>query len=207
MRMLVLSSSYRAPLMSMKRHWTLPRRTWPGCCPVCAWRRAPRLASLLRLPRRSPGSVRRARTAFIEAMDDDFNTPLALASLFNLVKSINAARDQGANDEQLKPAQAALRELSGVLVCASGPSRDRLQADPFVELLVEVRSEVRKQKLWRFSDLIRDRLAALGIALEDSKDGTDLEMVVADAGQTPNHAPGIHTRSRGGVQARQLEHL
>ena len=46
-------------------------------------------------------------------------------------------------------------------------------SDGFINLLVEVRTEVRKQKLWAMSDLIRDRLKELGVILEDSKDGTN----------------------------------
>ena len=45
-------------------------------------------------------------------------------------------------------------------------------ADKFIALLVEVRTEARKQKNWAMSDLIRDRLKDLGVAIEDSKDGT-----------------------------------
>jgi cysteinyl-tRNA synthetase len=46
------------------------------------------------------------------------------------------------------------------------------ETDGFVNLLVEVRTEVRKQKLWALSDLIRDRLNALGVTIEDGKEGT-----------------------------------
>ena len=46
------------------------------------------------------------------------------------------------------------------------------EADKFIALLVEVRNEARKQKNWAMSDLIRDRLKELGVAIEDSKDGT-----------------------------------
>lgn len=45
-------------------------------------------------------------------------------------------------------------------------------ADPFIDLLVEVRNELRAQKNWALSDKIRDELKALGVILEDSKDGT-----------------------------------
>ncbi len=44
--------------------------------------------------------------------------------------------------------------------------------DPFIDLLVEIRQDLRKQKLWSLSDKIRDQLEALGITLEDSKEGT-----------------------------------
>ena len=45
-------------------------------------------------------------------------------------------------------------------------------ADRFIDLLVEVRSEVRKQKLWQLSDLIRDQLKERGVTIEDTKEGT-----------------------------------
>jgi len=47
------------------------------------------------------------------------------------------------------------------------------QIDPFVELLIEIRTELRRQKLWDLSDMIRDRLADLDVLLEDSKGGTN----------------------------------
>ncbi len=112
------------------------------------------------------------RAAFINAMDDDFNTPLALAALYELIKAMNTARDQGATDEQLQPAQAMLRELTDVLGLRLQEKQGSGDADKFIELLVEVRSEVRKQKLWATSDLIRNKLKELGVTIEDSKDGT-----------------------------------
>ena len=105
-------------------------------------------------------------------MDDDFNTPLALASIYELVKAINTARDEGAAGDQLKLAQVTLRELTSVLGLRLREKKGSGDADKFIDLLVEVRSEVRKQKLWPLSDLIRDKLKSLGVTLEDSKDGT-----------------------------------
>ncbi len=93
------------------------------------------------------------KQSFIDAMDDDFNTPLALAALYELVKAINTARDNGATDEQLKPAQATLRELTGVLGLRLQEKQGSGDADKFIDLLVEVRSEVRKQKLWASSPI------------------------------------------------------
>jgi cysteinyl-tRNA synthetase len=110
--------------------------------------------------------------SFTDAMDDDFNTPLAIAALYELVKAINTARDQGATDEQLKSAQSTLRELTGVLGLRLEEKQGSGDADKFINLLVEVRSEVRKQKLWALSDQIRDKLKELGVTIEDSKDGT-----------------------------------
>ena len=110
--------------------------------------------------------------AFISAMDDDFNTAGAVAVLFELVKAINTARDSGATDEQLKPAQDTLHELTGVFGLRLADKKGSGETDGFIDLLVEVRNEVRKQKLWALSDLIRDRLKTLGVTIEDGKEGT-----------------------------------
>jgi cysteinyl-tRNA synthetase len=171
MRMLVLAGSYRAPLM------------FNDATLDAAEKSVSRLKSALRpaaqsakgLPAEAAsgfgGQAEATRKQFVEAMDDDFNTPLALAALFELVKALNTARDQGATDEQLKPGQAALRELTGVLGLRLAEKAGSGDADKFVDLLVEVRGEVRKQKLWPLSDLIRDRLKALGVSIEDTKEG------------------------------------
>ncbi len=172
MRMLVLAGSYRAPLMFNNE--TLD----------AAEKSLMRLESGLRpalhnskgLP---PGSAaelaaqaQSAKEAFIAAMDDDFNTAAALAPLYELVKAINTARDAGASDEQLAPAQAVLRELTGVLGLRLTEKKAAGDADKFIDLLVEVRSEARRQKLWAFSDMIRDKLKELGVTIEDAKEDT-----------------------------------
>jgi cysteinyl-tRNA synthetase len=171
MRMMVLSGSYRAPLLFSEE--TLDTAETNLARLRSALRPA---ASAQGLPPEAATAFSAlgaaARQAFIDAMDDDLNTPLALAALFNLVKSINTARDQGATDGQLLPAQDALRELTGVLGLRLDARQDAKPADPFIELLIEARAEARRQKLWALSDLIRDRLAALGVAIEDGKDGT-----------------------------------
>ena len=119
------------------------------------------------------GAVQTAQNGFVEAMDDDLNTSGGLAALFELVRAVNSARDDGATAADLAPAQALLRELTGVLGLrleeAGGASAE---AAPFIDLLMELRAELRKQKLWALSDLVRDRLAGLNVTLEDSKEGT-----------------------------------
>jgi cysteinyl-tRNA synthetase len=66
-----------------------------------------------------------------------------------------------------------LRELSGVFgLRLERPEKGNALAAPFVDLLVETRRELRRQKLWALSDLIRERLGELGVRLEDGKEGT-----------------------------------
>jgi cysteinyl-tRNA synthetase len=106
-------------------------------------------------------------------MDDDFNTSGGLAALFELVRSINTARDSGATNPELAPAQETLYTLAGVLGVRLEEKRSVSgDVDKFVELLVDVRQEMRAQKQWAMSDLIRDRLKELGVSVEDNKDGS-----------------------------------
>ncbi len=171
MRMLVLNGAYRAPLMFNDSTLDAAERNVSRL--RSGLRPAP--ASAAGLPAEAASGFAAqgdaTRKAFIEAMDDDFNTPLAIAALFELVKAINTARDQGANAEQLKPAQDVLSELSGVLGLRLAEKTGSGDADKFVDLLVQVRGEVRKQKLWQLSDLIRDQLKELGVTVEDTKEG------------------------------------
>jgi cysteinyl-tRNA synthetase len=172
MRMLVLMGSYRAPLIFNDETQDAAEKSLERL--KVALRPAPASASGL-----APGiaaelaaQAEATRQSFDAAMDDDFNTPLAIAALHELVKAINTARDNGATDDQLAPAQRTLRELTGVLGLQLKEKQGSGDADKFIDLLVEVRGEVRKQKLWTLSDLIRDKLKELGVTIEDTKDGT-----------------------------------
>ncbi len=113
------------------------------------------------------------RQGFLDSMDDDFNSAGALGYLFELVRAINQARDAGLSAGQLEPAQELLVELAGVFGLRLRREKVTVTpADAFVDLLVQVRSELRQQKLWQLGDQIRDRLAGLGVLVEDSKDGS-----------------------------------
>ncbi len=113
------------------------------------------------------------QTSFVNNMDDDFNSAGALGSMYDLVRNVNQARTSGATDAELKPSQEKLRELTGIFgLVLSDTSGSESQAEPFIDLLLKLRSTMRKDKLWAYSDLIRDRLKELGVTLEDSKDGT-----------------------------------
>jgi cysteinyl-tRNA synthetase len=172
MRMLVLSGNYRAPLIFNEETQDAAEKSLERL--KSAFR--PASPSAKGFPAGSASELvsqaESTQQTFTDAMDDDFNTPLAIAALHELVKAINTARDQGATDDQLKPAQATLRELTGVLGLRLQEKQGPGDADKFIDLLVEVRSEARKQKLWAFSDLIRGKLKELGVTIEDTKEGT-----------------------------------
>lgn len=173
LRMMILNGSYRAPL------------SYSDDIVDAAERGLDRLRSGLKPAQ--PGATststnvgseldKQAETTqqtFIDAMDDDFNSSGGLAALFELVRSINTARDAGASNAQLKPAQDTLTELTSVLGLRLHEKKSSGgDADKFIALLVDIRTEMRKEKNWGMSDLIRDRLKDLGVAIEDNKDGT-----------------------------------
>ena len=113
------------------------------------------------------------QAGFIESMDDDFNTSGALAQLFELVRTTNQARADGATDEQLKPAQDKVLELTGVFgLRMAATQQEAHAADPFIGLLLDLRRELRAQKNFALADQIRLKLGELGVTLEDSKAGT-----------------------------------
>lgn len=127
---------------------------------------------------------------FIEAMDDDFNTPQAVASLFDLAREINRGRDEGLG---VSEAQEALLELAGVLgltlkradvhiQLSRGSSRvtglpievitKDASEDQRIRLLVEERDKLRKLGEWQHADKIRNELKEEGIMIEDTPQGT-----------------------------------
>ncbi|MBI5946472.1 MAG: cysteine--tRNA ligase [Chloroflexi bacterium] len=172
MRMLVLNGTYRAPLLFNDD--TLD----------AAQKNVERLKSALRPASVSASglnteaiaaltaSAESARVNFTEAMDNDFNTAGAVAALFELSKAINTARDNGANDEQLKSAQTTFSELAAVLGLKLEEKQGSSEQDAQVNALIAERAEARKQKQWQRSDEIRDQLKEMGVTIEDSKDGT-----------------------------------
>ena len=172
LRMMVLNGSYRAPLSFSEEIIEQAER---GLDRLHAALK-PALTDAPGAPPETRAWLDRqtgtAQQAFVEALDDDFNTAGALSHIFELVRVINTTRDNGATSGELKPAQDTLRALTGVLGLRLAEKKGAGEADKFVDLLVEIRAEMRKQKIWAMSDLIRDRLKELGVVIEDNKDGT-----------------------------------
>jgi cysteinyl-tRNA synthetase len=130
--------------------------------------------------------IQALRTKFLAAMDDDFNTAIAIATLFDLVRSINKFIDEHALETTKAPAELAalhermlvLRELTGVLgLFLHEPSTtdggDEGLVASLMDLVIEIRARARQGKDFATADLIRDRLGATGIVLEDRPDGTN----------------------------------
>ena len=109
-----------------------------------------------------------ARKKFITAMDDDLNTPDALAALFDFVKDINTLSD-GASRPALELAAAAFDELAGVLGLLYNRKKDEVPAE--VMDLVSQRAAAKKAKDWPRADAIRAQLAGMGWTVTDTAQG------------------------------------
>jgi cysteinyl-tRNA synthetase len=110
------------------------------------------------------------RQRFIEAMDDDFNTPQALAVLFDMTRELNRLRDEGCD---ISAAQELLREFGGVLGLTFKPMQKTLSvSDDEIQKLVDERTAARKARQFEKSDEIRKQLDSIGVVIEDTPQGT-----------------------------------
>jgi len=175
MRAFVLASHYRGPINYTEENL----------------RQADAALSRLYLSLRdvvqAEGTVPGAWTGrFREAMDDDFNTPEALAVLQSLARELNTAKAAGDTAAAANLA-AELKSLAGTLgilayepgewlsmrsELTAGESSGEALDDAGIDALVEARTEARRARNWAESDRIRDELAAAGVILEDGAGGT-----------------------------------
>ncbi|MBV8270028.1 MAG: cysteine--tRNA ligase [Planctomycetaceae bacterium] len=122
------------------------------------------------------------RHRFLGAMDDDFNTGGALGELYEIVHALNRfahglTAESSALIDEYRAGMTVLRELTRILglfrqpVARAELPKDRLAA-PLLDLLVQLRAQVRKEKNYKLADEIRHKLAGLGVILEDTPGGT-----------------------------------
>jgi cysteinyl-tRNA synthetase len=130
--------------------------------------------------------VKALREKFLAAMDDDFNTAIAIATLFDFVRVVNKFIDQHALEAKKPAAELAsldamllvLRELTGTLGLfleepkAQAGGADEALVGKLMELIIEIRANARKTKDFATADLVRNKLTEAGVVLEDRPDGT-----------------------------------
>ncbi len=184
-RYFILTSQYRSPLNYDEEHLEQARGALT------------RLYTALRgLPAGDPAAGAGFAERFYAAMDDDFNTPEALAVLFDLAREINRLRkDQGSAAAGLGAALRRLGEVLGILqddadewlkggvqVAGSGglqagsaavtATGEVAYSDQHINELIEQRLAARQARNWAEADRIRDQLKAQGVLLEDGPQGT-----------------------------------
>ena len=109
-----------------------------------------------------------AKVKFNTAMDDDLNTPDALAAIFELVKDINTLGADASRDA-LETAAATFDELTGVLGLLYNRKTDEIPAE--VMELVQKRAEAKKAKDWPTADALRAKITEMGYVVEDTPQG------------------------------------
>ena len=129
----------------------------------------------------------KARLAFTSAMNDDFNTPLALGALFDLSTEVNRWIDKGiATQEMLRQAAEIFKEMGGDVLgvvregvgsaTRVGGVSDVDRIGKLVEMLIEMRLDARKNKDFARADAIRKQLSDIGVVLEDGAKGTSYRL-------------------------------
>ena len=110
------------------------------------------------------------------AMNDDFNTPILIAHLFEGVKVINQIKEGKASltSEDLETLKTTMNsfvfDVLGLMNESAQNNSEKING--VVELLIKLRKEARENKDWALSDQIRDELVEIGIQLKDGKEGT-----------------------------------
>ena len=112
--------------------------------------------------------ARFAREKFCEAMDDDLNTPDALAAIFDFVRDANTLAPD-ASKGALEEAAAVFDELTGVLGIVQHREKEAVPAE--VMALVAARAEAKKAKDWARADALRAEIGEKGYAVEDTPQG------------------------------------
>jgi len=136
--------------------------------------------------------VKELKTKFEEAMDDDFNTPLALKSIFEFIDKINnKLKDKDLGPKSCRIARETLSELCNILTLLQDVEEEEIDVEKIrkllekydidrniesgeegIEILLEKRQEARKKRNWELADSIRDDLNKLGIEIEDTRRGS-----------------------------------
>ena len=126
--------------------------------------------------------IEKFRKNFINAMNDDFNTPKALAAMFEFTRDVNRliSENTSLNEELLKKSLDSILEFGRVLGFFQKMERkeeiEKEKVEKLVDLIVELREKFRKMKDFNTSDKIRSELKNLGIVLEDTPQGTKWKM-------------------------------
>lgn len=111
---------------------------------------------------------------FHTAMQDDFDTPIAVATLYDLARAINRLRSGEDVSASVEDARLKLIELADILglVLAGEESKSLQDAAPFIDLLITVRNDLRAARQFELADKVRDQLTELGVTIEDTRQGT-----------------------------------
>lgn len=120
--------------------------------------------------------------AFESAMDDNFNTPQALASVFDFIRDFNKFlnKNDKISEEVLENAKrfltGTLTDVLGIKLFSKSEPRNSKEGE-LIKLLINLRTNAKLDKNYSLADKIRDKLKEIGVVLEDSKEGTKYKII------------------------------
>lgn len=179
-RYFILTSHYSNPVVYSEESLTAAKGGWD------------RLMNAVRLTRQQMNNapttddgnsflerIEKAKSEFSDVMDDDFNSPRAIAVLQDFTRDVNTLLNEGGTVglSTLTAINEAYNTLGGTVLglvpeIDASDSGDSQRESGLIQLLIDMRAQARANKEWARSDQIRDQLAGLGIILEDRADGT-----------------------------------
>lgn len=129
----------------------------------------------LKTGKSSSENVENIIKTFYASMNDDFNTPILISNLFDAVKYINNVNDGNATiteEDKINLITEMYGFTFNVLGLKAVSDQSNSKLDAVMEVIIEIRKNARTNKDWSTSDLIRDKMLAAGIKINDSREGT-----------------------------------
>lgn len=169
-RYFFLSKHYRSPVefseKSLKESYISVKRVWESI------ERFEKRYDEIPIPKRDSWQEFYVEK-FIETMDEDFNTPGAVSIIFELIREMNKAMDEGDEKRALKAYHLVRREFGPILGLFDLEREKRIEekTEKILTILLDVRRILRKEKRFDLSDEIREKLENIGIKVKDTPDG------------------------------------
>ena len=169
-RYFFLSKHYRSPVefseKSLKESYISVKRVWESI------ERFEKRYDEIPIPKRDSWQEFYVEK-FIETMDEDFNTPGAVSIIFELIREMNKAMDEGDEKRALKAYHLVRREFGPILGLFDLEREKRIEekTEEILTILLDVRRILRKEKRFDLSDEIREKLENIGIKVKDTPDG------------------------------------
>lgn len=172
LRLFVLKSHYRSPIDYNK---TVLKQTKKQIEKIDEF--VTRLKDYPGEKRKSKDLVAKAKPEFEKAMNDDFNTPQALAVIFDLIKQANTALDrESLGNQDKKEILSFLKEVDGIFNFIFGKEKEEIPKQ--ILELVQQREKYRKEKRWKKADQIRTKIKKLGYQIKDTDQGPKISKKV-----------------------------
>jgi len=170
LRLFFTLSHYRSPIDYTREKVENAKKTFEDL--VRAYTKALKAVKNVKVWGENQGvNVEEARRSFYEAMEDDFNTPKAVSTLLELAGKIESLKPNKTRRETFEEALKFMEEAFSILGLRVTQGKSEETLNKLLDLILEVREELRRRGEWKLSDLIRSRLSDLGFKVEDTPQG------------------------------------